>query len=326
MEESVVVACRAFWVALRLVVLGIWTFQWPAVQAGPDDAARTIAVVYPDIGEPFRSVFTTILDGVEDKAKGRVFNYAVSANASTAELAAELRKRDIRAVIALGRNGMRVTSSLDRSIGVIAGGVLSVPESEAQGIAVHSLAPDPALLFARLKSLVPNTRRVLVVYDPRQNGWLIKLAREAAKAQGLELIAQEADDLKAAVRQYQDLLSSADPRRDALWLPQDSITVDESAVLPLVLREAWNQSLPLFSSSVAHVKRGALFSLYPDNTELGRALAGTALGYASSGGYASRGLHPLKDVLLAVNTRTASHLGINLTASPQRFHLVFPEP
>lgn len=321
-----VVACRAFWMALRLLVLGIWAFHGSMAKAGPDDAARSIAVVYPDIGEPYRSIFTTIIDGVEDKARGRVFSYAVSANASAAELSAELRKRDVRAVIALGRNGMKVASGLDRSIGIVAGGVLSVPEAEAQGISVNSLAPDPALLFSRLKSLVPSTRRVLVVYDPRQNGWLIKLAREAAKAQGLELIAQEADDLKAAVRLYQDLLSSADPRRDALWLPQDSITVDESAVLPLVLREAWNQSLPLFSSSVAHVKRGALFSLYPDNTELGRTLAGTALGYAASGTYPTRGLHPLRNVLLAVNTRTASHLGINLTASPQRFNLVFPEP
>ena len=97
-------------------------------------------------------------------------------------------------------------------------------------------------------------------------------------------------------------------------------------MLPLVLREAWNQSLPLFSSSVAHVKRGALFSLYPDNMELGRALASTALTPSGTANTPTRGLHPLKDVLMAVNTRTASHLGINLTASPQRFHLVFPEP
>ena len=36
------------------------------------------------------------------------------------------------------------------------------------------------------------------IYDPLQNGWLIKLAREAAKAQGLELVAQEARTLTAA--------------------------------------------------------------------------------------------------------------------------------
>ncbi|RZI81595.1 MAG: hypothetical protein EOP38_18790 [Rubrivivax sp.] len=300
--------------------------QWPALAlAAPDDATRAMAVIYPDIGEPYRSVFSTIIDGIEDQAKGRVFSYAVGANVSSQELASDLRRRDIRAVIALGRNGLKVASGLDRSLGVVVGGVLSVPESDAQGFAVLSLAPDPALLFAKLKTLVPSARRVVVVYDPRQNGWLIRLARDAAKAQGLDLIALEAEDLKSAIRLYQDTLANADSKRDVLWLPQDSTTVDESAVLPLVLQEAWNHNLAVFSSSVAHVKRGALFSLYPNNAELGRALAGWAMGYLSSGS-AFRGVRPLKEVLMAVNTRTANHLGINLNAAQQRFDMVFPEP
>jgi putative ABC transport system substrate-binding protein len=301
----------------------VWHSSWAI--AAPDDATRAIAVIYPDIGEPYRSVFSTIIDGIEDQTKGRIASYPVSANVNTQELAADLRRRDVRAVIALGRNGLKVASTLDRNLGIVAGGVLSVPESEAQGLSVLSLAPDPALLFAKLKTLMPSARRVVVVYDPRQNAWLIKLAREAAKAQGLELAAYEAEDLKTAVRAYQETLSNAAPKRDVLWLPQDSTTVDEATVLPLVLQEAWNHNLAVFSSSVTHVKRGALFSLYPNNAELGRALAGWALGYLSSG-TAFRGVRPLKEVLVAVNTRTANHLGINLNALQQRFDMVFPEP
>lgn len=301
----------------------MWQSSWAL--AAPDDGARGIAVIYPDIGEPYRSVFSTIIDGIEDQAKGRVASYPVGASVNAQELSTDLRRREVRAVIALGRNGLRVASALDRSLGIVAGGVLSVPESEAQSLSVLSLAPDPALLFARLKSLMPGARRVVVVYDPRQNAWLIKLARDAAKVHGLDLVAYEAEDLKTAVRTYQDMLNNADPRRDVLWLPQDSTTVDEATVLPLVLQEAWNRNLAVFSSSVTHVKRGALFSLYPNNAELGRALAGWAMGYLSSG-TAFRGVRPLKEVLVAVNTRTANHLGINLNAQQQRFDMVFPEP
>jgi putative tryptophan/tyrosine transport system substrate-binding protein len=129
-----------------------------------------------------------------------------------------------------------------------------VPESDARGLTVHSLAPDPALLFGQLKSLVPQARRVLVVHDPRQNAWLVRRAREAAKAHGLEVVAHEAEDLKAAIRFYQEVFAAADPRRDVLWLPQDTTTVDESTVLPLVLQEAWNRNIAVFSSSVAHAK------------------------------------------------------------------------
>lgn len=286
-----------------------------------------IAVIYPDIGEPYRSVFTRIIEGIEDKTQARVASFPISAGQSTQELAGELRRQNIQVVIALGRNGLKAASALDRDIGIVAGGVLSVSETETRGMSVFSLAPDPSLLFDRLKNLMPSVRRVFVIYDPRQNGWLIRLAREAAKIHGLELVAQEAGDLKTAMRLYQENLAAADPKKDAVWLPQDSVTVEESSVLPLVLQGAWNRSLVVFSSSVAHVKRGALFSLYPNNVELGRNLAGSALNRIAASGQPGQTIVPLKEVLMAVNVRTAGHLGLGIGQRQlQAFDMVFPEP
>lgn len=309
---------------LLMAVLG--SLMYAGMAVADDDAGRaSLAVVYPDIGEPYRSVFSAIIEGIEERARGKIASFPIVAGANPPALSEELRHRNVRAVIALGRSGLKVASGLDRQINVVAGGVLSVPESEAQGMMVQSLAPDPALLFARLKSFMPGAKRVIVVYDPKQNEWLIRLAKDAAKAQGLELVALDADDLKTAVRRYQDVMGSMSGRRDVLWLPQDSTTVEESAVLPLVLREAWNQSFVVFSSNVVHVRRGALFSLYPDNTEMGRFLAGAALASLQGNGTPQRGIQTLKQVLTAVNTRTAEHLGIDLRASQQRIHLIFPE-
>lgn len=284
-----------------------------------------IAVLYPDIGEPYRSVFSKIIEGIEDKTQSKVASYAVGSNFNPQSVSGDLKRQDIRVVIALGRNGLKAASSLDKEIGVVAGGVVSIPE-DVRSNAVISLAPDPALLFSRLKALSPKIQRVFVVYETRQNGWLIKLAREAARAQGLELMAQEATDLKAALPIYQSIFATADPKRDALWLPQDSTTVDESVVLPLVLQESWSKGIAVFSSNVSHVRRGALFALYPNNVELGRNLAMSALGLATGSG-SGRGLLPLRDVLTAFNTRTASHLGLPQSlAQQQGFDLLFPEP
>jgi putative ABC transport system substrate-binding protein len=72
---------------------------------------------------------------------------------------------------------------------------------------------------------------------------------------------------------------------------------------------------------VAHVRRGALFSLYPDNTELGRHLGSTAVASLAP----AHGLYALRQVLTAVNSRTAEHLGVDLRSSAQRIHLVLPE-
>lgn len=308
----------------RRRLLAACTLAWLAPRAAGAEAARALAIVYPEIGEPFRSVFAKIIEGIEDQAKARVVRIAVGGSTGMAELAAELRRHDVRVVIALGRNGLKAVSALDRELAIVAGGVLSVPEADTRGLTVHSLAPDPALLFAKLKALLPAARRVSVVHDPRQNGWLMRRAREAARQHALELQVHEADDLKGAIRFYQEFFAAADGRRDVLWLPQDSTTVDDSAVLPLVLQESWNRGVAVLSSSVAHVKRGALFSLYPNNIELGRSLANSALA-ALAAGPSPRGVLPLREVLVAVNVRTAAHLGISL-GRQQAFDLVFPEP
>jgi len=293
--------------------------------AADDDSRSSIGVVYPQIGEPYRSAFAAIVRGIEDRTGGRIVRLPLLGDASPDSLTDALRSRHVRAVIALGRSGLKATTTLDLKLPVIAAGVLSVPESEGQSSTVVSLAPDPHLLFNRLKAFVPQTRRVIVVYNPRQNDWLIRLAREAARQGGLELLAFESDDLKGSLKRYQELMGQLNVRRDALWLPQDSAAVDESAVLPWLLRTAWDEGLPVFSSNVAHVRRGALFALYPDNIELGRHLGTTAMSTLSSGSPPPRGLQALRQVLTAVNVRTARHLGLDLEASAQAIHLVLPE-
>lgn len=300
----------------------------PVPPPGAAEAAHrpsAIAVLYPDIPEPYRSVFTGIIQGVEDAAPARVVSIPVKADADPAQLAGDLRREDVRVVIALGRNGLKVANTLEGELDIVGGAVVSVPESEARSFPIHSLAPDPALLFARLRAFLPAARRVFVVYDPRQNDWLMRLSREAAKAHGLELAARQAADLKTASRHYAEILAEADPQRDAVWLPQDSIAASESGILPMILQESWNRNLIVFSSSLGHVRRGALFSLYPDNVEIGRALADSAKAYLSQKESTRRGVTPMKEVRLAINARTARHLGIDVEGERSRFDLIFAE-
>ena len=284
----------------------------------------SIAVIYPDIGEPYREVFDKIIEGIENKATAPLTKYAVRSDTDNAALGTSLQQKNIKVVIALGRQGMKTAATLDSNIRTITGGVLNVLQSEIRAAPVVSLSPDPALLFARLKTLMPSVKRVFVVYDPNTNDWLIKLANEAAQAQGLELTAYEAHDVRSAVRLYQEIFTKADSRRDALWLPQDPSTVEENSILPLVLQESWSQSIAVFSSNAAHVRRGALFSLYPDNVAMGKTLAGIAQNFLATGEFGKQGMMPLRDVQIAVNLRTAQHIGLN-TSRQQKFDMIFPE-
>lgn len=271
-----------------------------------------IAVIYPDIAEPYRRVFTQIIDGIKDQTKGHVTDYAVGPQPDIAALNSALRQQDTKVVIALGREGMKTASTLNGNFGVVVGGVLTAPKKKDRDVQINSLAPDPRLLFSRLKEMMPGARRVFTVYDPRQNAWIMRLAKSAAQAQGLKLVAYEAQDLRSAMLAYRKIFGEADSMHDALWLPQDSTTAEEGTALPLVLRESWDHNLVVFSSSFAHVSRGVLFALYPDNIGLGRHLAESALNYLSSGENQD-GIIPLREVLMAVNLRTARHLGIDVS-------------
>lgn len=284
----------------------------------------TIAVLYPNVEEPFRSAFVSMIQGIEERTKLHVRSYPVDPRVDTSELNATLKRNGTRVVIALGRQGLNATTGLDKEITVLAGGVLLL--SEADNVAGISMTPDPALLFARLRALLPELKRVIVVYNPQKTEWLIKLAREAARAQGLELSTHVAGDLARAAQLYPQLIAAADNRHDAVWLPHDTTTVEEGTILPLVLRESWNSGVPLFSSNALHVKKGALFGMVPNNVELGRTLASSALGVIA-GDNKRRSLTPLRELQTAINVRTASHIGLNLGERQQRsFDFVYPQP
>ncbi len=287
---------------------------------------NAIAVIYPNVGEPFRGIFTKIIDGIEDKVKIKVKSIPIDSNSDNAEINAQLRKYGAKVVIALGRQGLKSASALDRDLTIVVGGILTLPEADRSSLTGVSFTPDPAVLFTRLKNLLPESRRVFVVYDPQHNESLIKLAREEARSHNLEIVAIPVSDLASAAKTYESIFSNIDNRRDAVWLPNDPTTVEENTILPLVLKLSWNSSVPIFSSNFMHVKKGALFALYPNNVELGRTLAHSALGILA-GESRKRGVAPLRELHTAVNLRVASRIGLNLSYQQQRtFDFVFPEP
>ena len=64
------VAHRALWIAIRWLTLAAGLWQASESFAAPD-AAQGIAVIFPDIGEPYRSVFTQITDSIPPAAPSR---------------------------------------------------------------------------------------------------------------------------------------------------------------------------------------------------------------------------------------------------------------
>lgn len=273
----------------------------------------SVLVLYPEVSPPYRASFEEILSGIAKRTPFR--RIVIGSPGSAAET---LRQFAPSHIIALGRAGKNEALLAEGRPHVTCAALVH-PDRDCPN-ATLGLLPDPALLFARLKLLNPASKRVFVVYSPAQNGWQLPLARVAAASRNLELVSVEVADSKAAVDAYKRIFAGADEASDAIWLLPDSNSSESSAVVPLVLTEAWRRDVMVFSSAVEHVRRGAVFSVVPNFTDYGYAVADAALRSSTR-----NELITLKQVRYIVNSRAAQHLGLS-NADVAAFDVVTPLP
>ena len=282
--------------------------------------AATLAVLYPQVKAPYNKVFEQILDGIASEHDERLLKIPLNKKFDKAEVLDRLHENRVDMVITLGRRSYSMVSELKNRYPFVSGALPLSPN----GIPGVSLIADPDTLFSRLEKLAPKVTRVFVVYSPR-NQWLMGLAEKAAAERDLKLVSYQVEDLAQAVDRYQQILSEAHSYSDAIWLPLDKITANEKVVLPLLLERTWRKKLVLFSSKPAHARRGALFSIYPDNERSGARLAQMVQEIHRLGN--NPGVEPLRTVKVGVNLRTAAHLGLEYSRQQKlSFYAVFPAP
>lgn len=287
---------------------------------------RSVAVLYPEVREPYRAVFLEIIRGMEKELGQSVTPYVLENEPSRLTSIIERMKEDkIDVVVSLGRAGLEAAKTLSETFPVVIGAVMVAPGQEIQGLSGISLAPDPDVLFEQLQRIAPAIKEITVVFDPTQTAWEIEHAKKVAQTRGFLLKALPAQDVQQSSTLYRQVLVEIKDNSIALWLPREGLAMTEQVLLPVVLKEAWEKNFVVFSSNLDHVRKGALFSLYPDNIGMGRSLAALALQQLRTGTPKTAGIKPLRDLLLAVNLRTAEHLGLQFSSQTRReFGLVFP--
>lgn len=285
----------------------------------PTQADETITLIYPSVRAPYNQIFEQIIAGVKQEHKGPLRTISLDRNSNLQQISGDLGNPDTEMIIGLGKRGYMVAKQLYKKKPVVVGALPIKPN----GISGISLLASPGVLFNSLKELAPQIKRVAVLYTPG-NQWQIDLARTQAREMGLELMVIEVKDIKQALKTYDQILDELDSRTDAIWLPLDPVTANEQVVLPKLLEHSWEKNFILFSSKPVHAKKGALFSLYPNHFELGKRLAKMLIHMRNKKQKA--GVKPLSDMNLAVNLRTAAHLGLSYNNKQKdKFHMTFPE-
>jgi putative ABC transport system substrate-binding protein len=285
--------------------------------------AEEIGIVYPELREPYKTIFDSIIEGIDEALPKQTLTYALNSDNNSTRINAWVENNKLNGVIFLGRAGFEIAQELPDTRPRVFGAVVTTPADTPKGLIGITQIPDPQKMLQNLKLLASNVRRITVVYTDKNSAWLIPKAERAASQYGYVLNKVLVTDLREAANFYRSYFDNV-TKEDALWLLQDSETIDNGPMLSDILKNAWSSEITVFSSNPAHVPRGALFSLYPSNRELGIHL-GQMMQEQIKDRSITNGVHALTDVKIAVNIRTAEHLGYSYSGSQRRnFGLVFP--
>jgi len=279
-----------------------------------------ILVLYPKVKAEYQVIFSSMIQGIKNKSGIPVGSFEVDANTTAETVDSWIRANNGKALITLGKQSFNISTQLTTRIPTITGATVA-PQNKHSGI---SLMGEPKQFFSYIKSLNPMVSHVHIVYSKKNSGWLIPHITSAGIEHQIKVTTAIADDPQQAVLAFQNILVNAKGSVDALWLLMDRV-IPDNAILPSILETAWKEKLIVFSSNPGHVQRGILFALYPDYEQMGHELAMLAIKTQSHQG--ANNIYPTKSLNAAINTRTASHLGLHPTPHTlQRFNKIFPTP
>lgn len=274
-------------------------------------------ILYPELRAPYNKIIENIIQGAEEEHKksntSAIRYFKADNNTKPIEIEEWANKYAISGIISLGYSSYKLlTHSNLSNTKIVLGGIITPPKDSPYS--VLSFTPDPAALFKNAQQLRPNLENIHWIYEQGKHQWILDTAIKAAKELNINLNFDISKNASETALKYQKLLSSFDSKTiktSAIWIPQNSIQKNKP-LLNKVLQDSWDNKIVIISSSLSDVKRGALISAYPDNKAMGKQLAQLLQRTnAETKEYSPLRL-PNKNLFLAINTRTAEHLGIHL--------------
>ena len=229
-------------------------------------------------------------------------------DATSQQRLAEFQENEMALVFALGSQATRRAAERFPNVSVVSSMVLSRADLKSLPNVTGVALEFPLSTQLRwMRRLLPEAKRIGVLYDPAQNQAWVDSAQRLAKKQGLKLIpipVNHARELPAALKKL-------DKAADVLWAIPDK-TVYSNKTLKEVLLSSFRSRIPVVGLSGAWVKAGALYALDRDYQDLGRqtgVIAKKLLAGTSPGKVAPQ---TPSQVVYSLNAKTARHMKANI--------------
>jgi len=287
---------RGYSLLVALLLLGQIFLPCNALSSG-------LLIIYPNVKAPYNKIYEDIIKGIDKNYEGITKQLKLMPDNSEQVLIEKIEQYHPDVLVTLGRHSLKKVRDIKTSIPIVAGAITKTDEA-VSGV---SMTPDPEIILSHLLTIAPFVTRVYVVADTDRHTQLER-ADSYLKQQGKILQTEDATSIQQAADKYLKIINRASAN-DAIWLMRGA-SLNDPSILMLVLEAAWKKKIVVFSSNPTHVKRGALFSVYPDNEKMGGTLAEIAKQQNQSHTARNASLVPLRNLHLVVNKRTSKHLGI----------------
>ena len=225
-----------------------------------------------------------------------------------------VREDGTRLILALGSLALETAGREAAGIPVVAGMVLREADIRGgRGVTGVFLEFPIETQFAWLLHLMPEVRRIGVVFNPAENRGTIETAGKVASRMGLELLAREV----TTPPELPGALESLANRADVLWGISDNVVVTPQTARSILLFSFRNR-IPFIGLSTAWVKAGAFYALDRDYRDIGRQCAELAVKVLAGADAGSLAPVPPRRVTYSLNLKTAEQMKMHVPSSLSR--------
>lgn len=245
---------------LFILLLLLTAAQLLSYAAG-SDAAEIAVIKSLDI-----LPYSEALEGFKEVVPASFREFSIEDSEARAAAASSLRRREPDLIFALGTEALRLAKKELKGIPVVFAFVLT-PEAvigkDRPDITGVNMNTPPVEQFKALLRILPDARRIGVIYDQAKTQRLINEGLEDTRSLGLNLITYGITAKPEAINAVAKMKGQV----DALWLVPDT-TVLTPEFLEHLLLFSFGNRVPIIGLSDKHVRNGALFALSFDYEDL----------------------------------------------------------
>lgn len=296
-----------------IVIAAVLAAEWALAGSVP-----RVAIVKSSSVGPFNEATKAIADVLGNAAlQPEVLTFDLDGDPARGKTVfAEVRRASPQVIITVGSLATAAALKEDSTVPVVFSMVLYPRHSgflaaPARRVTGASLDIPLDVQFSYMRRLFPATRRVGTLFNETETGPVIEEAKGTAAKHGFELVVRNVDEPARALAEIERLMDEV----DVLWSVADSHVFTPQNTSALILA-TMRRRIPLFGLSTAHVRAGALAALSSDYTDIGKQTAELALAVLSGAEGPVPAAVP-RAIGLALNLRTAEHLGVKVPADVQ---------